>query len=148
MSWIFESLSIIATGGVIWLTWRQKQLNARLIEIEESREEDRLRDRKSAQLRAGFLPTTQSGSYRLVIENIGEVRAEDVRVFLADTPVLEHDRVFSEGPAPGFSVGPGSNITFSIGIGLNTDRPPWELRCVWSDEYDTDRSYETTLTQP
>jgi hypothetical protein len=129
---------------------RNKVLQERLLALEETREQDRVRENTEASLVADIQRGGRSGTtWLLSIENKGRSEARDITVLLGGQPILEHP-----GVAPATKQGlnkevrrlpGGSRFRYVLAPTLRC-RPPWELEITWADDSGRPRSYCTTLT--
>jgi hypothetical protein len=85
-------LSLMVSVGAAILAWsvsnRQNRLQARMLELEEARERDRLAEGSRAELTAAMVRSSHSG--RLFITNDGPAGARNIRVTLDGKPIDRH----------------------------------------------------------
>lgn len=121
---------------------RSGRLDARLLELEEERESDRLQARQSAKLRAELIGDSRS---HIRIENNGAAEARNIRGTLDGQPLQDHTctKGYYE---PIQSVGSQSFTRLPMTIGMKkAASPPFDLELLWDDEAGSDHSYRTTL---
>lgn len=111
-----ESISLVAAvvsaGVALWvgvLTWRQKELNRRIVKIEEAREERERMARQSADLVVRCRPGRQPSTYELKVLNQGQATAREVHVEISELPDNQ-----IRGPDPGFVLDPGSSVAYHL----------------------------------
>lgn len=132
-------VAVIAIGVSVWAHLRTNRQNERLVELEEAREEDRLKRQASAKLRADF---ADSDKDRIKISNVGESEARNVRIEIGNTVFLgSHDH---DNKANLDILGPGTNQTLPI-LRSTTTLPPFKIVIDWDDDVDTARTFRTTL---
>jgi len=129
---------------------QNSDLQKRLLALEESRENDRIREAAKANLVADILRGDGTGpAWRLEIENRGRAEARDVTVMLEGQPILDHP-----GVAPATRQGlnqqlchlpGGARFRYVLAPSLQC-RPPWELYITWTDDSGEPGAYQTTLT--
>jgi hypothetical protein len=120
-------------------------LQKRLVEIEQQRETDRLRQAKAAKLRADLRPTPQ-GCDRLYIFNSGDCEARNVTAVMDGKPITEHPASPRGEEFPEL-IGPDSEVSYLLAWSRKTN-PPYELEITWDDDSGNQRLYRTTLTSP
>jgi len=167
-AWISAIAAAVSVGAAIWASRKSakaqetaNRLQARLAEIEEQREEDRLVQKVKAELRAELLgkdkeiACTLSGSqlprllshgmvYTLRISNVGEAPARNVTVTIDGKPVLERPAV-PEAAREIRQVGPGSSFGYPLAITRGC-HPPFEIDIAWEDDSGVPGQFKTTLT--
>lgn len=121
------------------------ELQQRIVQIEEGRDQVALTIARSATLRAE-LRVSGRNSYRLCIVNDGSSMARNVRVELGGMPLVDHP-VFPRGVEIPKLIGPKSEINCVLAIPLNC-APSFVLRVLWDDDSGVNRKFETTLTLP
>ena len=88
--WISVTSLLASIALAIWSIMQKR----RITNIEEAREEDRRRDRKSAQLTIGWerqhLGGNSGHGLYLIVQNEGPAAALDVRLFADDEPIHKH----------------------------------------------------------
>ena len=136
-------ISMCSVGVAVWAHVRHHSLQKRIVDIEEEREQDRKRDATKADLTAsmGRFP---SGGHKLVIKNLGESEARDIRVRMDDKPILEHEAV-PHNHDEIHSIGPHSEIEYKLGLSSQTG-PPFRVEISWSDDSGERGHYKTTVT--
>jgi hypothetical protein len=112
-------VGVLALGVSIWSVVssrrtanRQAELQQRLLALEIGREEDRVRQAKSAKVRAAIQKTDRD--WRLLVMNEGEVTARNVKLELDGGPLLAHTLV-PRGQDEVTKLGPGASpVTCSL----------------------------------
>lgn len=139
-------VSVVAVVMSVKTQGKQGKLQARLVEIEEARDQSLAQQARRARLRAEITsrPGVRSPNYYLEIINDGEAVAGNVIARLEDKPIMEHPAI------PGFQseiteIGPRSTARYILSITM-TRTPPWRLSLTWDDESGSPGSYQTTLT--
>ncbi len=148
ISIIAAVISAIAIGVSIWTHNRSHKLQTRIVALEETKEKDRLAEKKKAYLTAKIIKEAlpRSGSikidtnYYLQIENKGSSEARDIRIWLDDKQVSDHP-AFVEGQKEIFVVGPQSHFQYR----LSRSRPSG-IAIAWSDDSGEVGSYRNALT--
>ncbi len=112
-------------------------------QIELLREHDRITQSQKANLSAK-LQKDGRNSYRLVIENLGQGTARNVKATLDDKPILEHPAIASNQQEVTL-IGPHSKISYTAAITFGCS-PPFKFRATWEDDSGEPGEYETTLT--
>ena len=167
-AWISAIAAVVSVGAAIWASRKSakaqqtgNRLQARLAEIEEHREEDRLAQKVKAELRAELLgeeketACTLSGSplpralshsmvYSLAISNQGQAPARNVAVAIDEKPVLEHPAV-PEGVSEIRQVGPRSSFRYPLAITRGC-HPPFDIEIAWEDDSGVPGQFKTTLS--
>ena len=118
-------------------------MQQRITQIEESRERDRVIQSRKAYLRAELQEYKQN-SYHLVIENVGQGTARNVKAELDGKPIMDHPAIASSQQEIG-TIGPGSEISYIAAITYDCS-PPFEFKVTWEDDSGEPGEYETTLT--
>lgn len=140
-------VALVVSVIAVWLSHRaQVQANAaqkRIVEIEERREQDRIRESTRAVLRPE-LRETDRGFHRLYLVNHGGSEARNIRVKMDGQPLDEHKAAVHGSPMPAF-VGPQSEIGCILAFHSNCV-PPFEFEVLWDDDSGTNWTYRTTLT--
>jgi hypothetical protein len=133
-------LSLVISVGAAILAWsvsnRQNRLQARMLELEEARERDRLAEGSRAQVSA--MMRRSSGSGRLYIDNSGPAAARNIRVTLDDKPIDKHPYIH-EGQELIAVLGPGAHSEFIV---KTHDAMPTAFHCqiAW-DNPNGDRGF-------
>lgn len=121
---------------------RANAAQAKLLEIEERREQDRLAESQRAELRPDL---RESGrSHRLYLVNQGGAEARNIHVTLDGLAIEKHEAAVRGSPMPAF-VGPESEIGCLLAFHTNC-APPFEIEITWDDDSASNRSFRTTLT--
>lgn len=114
-----------------------------ITQIEESRERDRVIKSRNTYLRAELQEYKQN-SFHLVIENVVQGTARNVKATLDGKPIIKHPAITSSQQEIG-TIGPGSEISYIAAI-TNDCSPPFEFKVTWEDDSGKPGEYETTLT--
>ncbi len=122
---------------------KNTDLQKRLLEIEETRENDRKRATSKAQLRA-VIEEHGNHNYRLVIENTGDSEARNITLKMDGKPINEHPSSLV-GDHDISQIGSHSRATRLLGLTL-TCSPPFDFEASWEDESREVGLYRTTLT--
>jgi hypothetical protein len=112
------AISILSVLLSWWVSRRQTQLSsgqtrvqARLLDLEEAREHDRLASGARAQVTVEMVRTRDTG--RLYVLNDGPASARNVRVTLDGQPLHEH-QLIHEGVGSIGTIGPGARVEFIV----------------------------------
>ncbi|MEA2064489.1 MAG: hypothetical protein U9P14_12370 [Gemmatimonadota bacterium] len=140
LSLITISISLIALFVSIWAFRKSHKTERRMLEIEERREEDRIRESGKAKINARLF------AYNLEIENNGEAEARDVCVTIDGKSLLEHpaipdnEKEISLIPAEGFI-----QYHFASVMGMTG---PFKVVITWHDDSGgtQPRSFKAYLT--
>lgn len=137
MEWTSAAAAVLSVGVAVWgavLTRRQTQLDRRLVEIEQARENRTRADRRSAELRARVAGagTGTSLTHYLTLENAGEVQARHVHVELGDVAIEEHAALIG-GPDQDFKLPAGQGVSYRFAISQK-DPLKQTLRVTWGDD--------------
>lgn len=132
---------------------RQNALHERMVALEDARERDRLRQARSAEVRASIQRDAphwrearlagKGPQYWLVVRNDGSVTARNVRVLLDGRPVLEHPLV-PRGENDITDLGPGADFRYVLAVTLGSARV-LDARIEWQDDSDETRTWESQL---
>ncbi len=122
---------------------KNTDLKKRLLEIEETRENDRKKAITKAQLRAR-IEDRGNHNYRLVVENTGNCEAQNIQLRMDGKPLNEHPAAVS-GDSEISHIGPHSFATRLLGLTLKCS-PPFDFEVTWEDESGQSGVYRTTLT--
>jgi len=140
---IASLLSIAAIIVSILAFIKSQKTQNRLVEIEEAREQDRLAEKKKANLTAQIM-RDERGRLILRIENKGLGEARDIRVWLDDKQISDHP-VFVKGQEEIFVVGPQSYFQYLIAITSSCPCPSG-IAIAWADDSGEVGSYRNSLT--
>lgn len=135
--------SFRANKNSLTLQKEQTEMQKRITQIEEAREQDRAIQSRKANLKAE-LRKVERNSYRLVINNSGQGTARNVEAKLDGKPILEHPAIASSQQEIKL-IGPCSEISYITGIALDCS-PPFKFKVTWEDDSGVPGEYETTLT--
>ncbi len=145
---LIVSLLALAISAVsLVLGWkaqrRQNELQERLVGIERARERDRLREARSAKIRAALIsePNSRSMGDLLRVYNDGEAEARNVKVQLQGERAPKILGVTDQG----VYIGPGSHVQYPLVINFGMS-PPWDLEITWVDDSGGPNMYRTSLT--
>lgn len=153
----FTGLAVLVSIAAIFFAWRtasrQNALHERMVALEDARERDRLRQARSAQMRASIHRESphwrearlagKGLQYWLVVRNDGSVTARDVRVLLDGRPVLEHPLV-PRGENEITDLGPGAEFRYILAVTLGSARV-LNARIEWRDGSGEARTWESQL---
>ncbi len=135
--------SFRANKNSLTLQKEQTEMQKRITQIEEAREQDRAIQSRKANLKAE-LRKVERNSYRLVINNFGQGTACNVEAKLDGQPILKHPAIAS-GQQEIKLIGPNSETSYIAGITLDCS-PPFKFKVTWKDDSGVPGEYETTLT--
>ena len=121
----------------------QTEMQKRITQIEEAREQDRAIQSRKANLKAE-LRKDERNSYHLVIKNSGQGTARNVKATLDGKRISEH-RAIASSDQEITLIGPGSEILYTVGITFDCS-PPFKFKVTWEDDSGEPGEYETTLT--
>jgi hypothetical protein len=143
-NWI-ALLALIVSGIIAFLHFRSdRQIQRRLLAIEEERDAERRRQAQQANLRA-YLQKSGSQNYHLVIDNDGEAGAQEVRVTLDGKTLMEHPLTNRYIRQEIRTVGPHSEVKYIAAVSGDCP-PPYHIVIQWKDGWGRDGFYHTTLT--
>jgi hypothetical protein len=143
------SVAACVASAITWFKSRETQ--RRLAQIAESRERDRLTDKRKARLVAAVIKgdSPKKGfwdpkNYELVIQNTGNCAASNIRVVIDGAPVLKCGMVLP-GQDEISVVGGLSQAAYRL---CTWDGCPRSLGTVitWTDDSGEPGQYRTTLT--
>lgn len=133
---------LISIAALVMGQLRANKLQARIVELEEGRERERVLGRQQAVLRVRLEP--YKNAYRFVIANDGAAEASNVRLYLDGKPQHEHGTAV-QGDALPNQLGAGATMSCLAAVSSDCP-PPFEARVLWDDESGADREYRTVLT--
>jgi hypothetical protein len=138
---ILSLVSLCIAIAAMLTSWKTQK---RIVEIEEAREKDRLKDLRKADLIARLVT---NGGDRLIIENKGSAEAREISIQLNGRPLLEFPAFVGNQPEI-HKVGPNSSfhylMAFYAGLDLINYTP--EISINWTDDSGEPGAYQTTLT--
>jgi hypothetical protein len=138
-------LALIVSGVIGLLHFRSdRQIQRRLLAIEEERDAERRRQAQQANLRA-YLQKSGSHNYHLVIDNDGEAGAQEVQVTLDGKTLLAHPLTNRYIQQEIRTVGPHSEIKYIAAVSGDCP-PPYDIVIRWKDGWGRKGFYHTTLT--
>jgi len=137
-------------AAAIWATLKgagahrdRLSIHAKLAEIEEARERDRLADKKKVHLETTVtrnLTRPDVWAYTLVIRNAGPGTARDVTVL----PKAGH--LFSKSASTRVDVlDPGASHSVSLSRGMRGSHPPLTIGVTWTNESGEEERLTTAL---
>jgi len=135
--------SFRANKNSLTLQKEQIEMQERITQIEEAREQDRAIQSRKANLKAE-LRKVERNNYRLVINNSGQGTARNVKATLDGKPILEHPAI-NPGQQEITLIGRYSEISYIARITFGC-RPPFKFKVTWEDDSGEPGEYETTLT--
>ena len=136
------AVSIIAVVKSSRAQHEANDVNRRLVEIEEKREQDRLAGSTRAELRAE-LRITARNTTRLYVINYGLAEARNVTVTLDKKPLAKHE---AGGDELASTIGPKSEVSCILMTHMMC-APPFGIEITWEDDSGEPRSYSSTLTR-
>lgn len=144
--WVSNLIAAAALGLAGWAAWASRKANKRIVEIEERREADRIRESQAAMLSAEL--QRKRGCWVLKITNAGKSTATEVQVSLKGQPLAE-TRLLDGRVAPD-KIGPGDTARIPLTTTLTTEtqmgRPPWDITITWVDDSGRPGVHESQLT--
>ncbi len=143
--WVSAGSLVVAIIALIFSTLSHRKANSiqqQLFEIEQQRQNDRQKQRLSAQLFTEL--RKKENSYRLVLINQGNAEARNVRIMMDGKPLVEHTVSISNDILPDV-VGAKSETSCLLGIHMGNG-PPFNIEVKWDDDSGNDKKYRTTLT--
>lgn len=81
---------------------------------------------------------------KLLIASTGPSAATNIHPHLDGKPILDHEKVLT-GPEPGYSLGPGSSITYDLAYGPKDRESAWNVRLEYHDVFGAAYSSEVTV---
>ncbi len=140
------SLTAVVISVIAFL--KVHRTRKRLLQIEEARERDRVRQKGKAQLVAGLV--LKDSTYRLQTENRGSAEARDVVLSIDGQPVMKHPAIWSDSVrhlnTEICNVGPESSFRYAMALDQLNQQPPFEVDITWSDDSGEPGHYHTTIT--
>jgi hypothetical protein len=139
-------LALLVSIGAALLAWgvsnRQNKMQARLLELEEARERDRLAEGSRADVTARMVRSSQSG--RLYVFNVGPTPARNIRVILDGKPISQHPYIHQGQELIGV-LGPGAQKEFIV---VTWDGMPTHFHCQvsWENLHGEPGAWESELT--
>ena len=121
---------------------RQNELQERLLALESTKERQRLRQTKSAEVRATIVRQGR-GDYRLRIMNQGPSIARNIRTELEGRPMMDHEWLVRQGE-PASTLGSGADATYILGISMGSPLIA-RVRITWEDDSGELRAWESEL---
>lgn len=121
-----------------------KDVQRRLVAIEEQRESERRAQAQRAVLRPA-LCKTGSADCRLYLSNAGPVEARNVKVLLNGKPLNEHPAALPNDTLPAL-IGPESQVSCPMVFAIGTPLPPFEIEITWEDDSGHPGLYKGMLT--
>ena len=153
-AWVSAIAAVVSIGAAIWATLKGAKahrdslsIQAKLVAIEQSREDDRLAEQRNATLRAELVGEHNgrgSKSYRLRITNHGRAEARNVDVTMDGKPIMEH-RAVPRNLSEIRQVGPGAYFQYVLALSFSCS-PPFEIEITWQDDSGTPGRFRTTLS--
>ena len=142
--------SFRANKNSLTLQKEQIEMQKRITQIEEAREQERAIQSRKANLQAE-LQKVERNNYRLVINNSGQGTARNVKATLDGKPLSEHPAVLSFKEEDSLTIGPHSEIPYVMSITLDMAKDPgklpsFEFKATWDDDSGEPGEYEKTLT--
>jgi len=138
-------LALLVSVASLALSWRigaqQTQLQARLVDVEAVREEDRLRETKRASLIASVVRQITPSSFPtartlvdqlLCVANSGRAQARSITILLDGKPPSEHEFT-SRNDAKLSVLGPGAEAKFYLSIPFGSSLL-LHVELAWEDE--------------
>jgi len=135
--------SFRANKNSLTLQKEQIEMQKRITQIEEAREQERAIQSRKANLKAE-LQKVERNNYRLVINNSGPGTARNVKATLDGKPILEHPAIVHDQQEITL-IGPDSEISYMTDINFDCS-PPFEFKVTWEDDSGIPGKWETTLT--
>ena len=113
-----------------------------LAKLQLQREQD---DAKRAKI-VPELKVNGSGNHALYLINIGRCEARDVRVYLDNSPIEEHQAFMQWGEQKEkVVIGIGSSYSYLLVFDKSCS-PPFDLKIQWEDDFQHLNVYSTTLS--
>lgn len=137
---IVSIIAVIISGIAVYIGWR---IQKKQIEIEKARDQERLAEKKKANLTAQIM-RDERGRLVLRIENKGFGEARDIRAWLDGQPIFDHPSIVKNQKEV-FIVGPQSSCQYILGISFQTPRPSG-IAIAWADDSGEVSSYRNALT--
>lgn len=138
---ILSLVSIFIAIAAMLTSWKTQK---RIVEIEEAREKDRLKDLRKADLMARLVT---NGGDRLIIENKGSAEAREISIQLNGHPLSEFP-AFVGNQSEIHRVGPNSSFRYQMAFCMGLDSMVYtpEITINWTDDSGEPGAYQTTLT--
>jgi hypothetical protein len=147
MSAIALVLSMLSIVLSAWMSWRQNRLQERLVELETSREHDRLKAARSTTVVASIeherRPDTRFTESFLQVSNTGATGARDIQVTIDDTPLVQHAHVFVEDPAV-TQLGAHASARYPVAVPFGSASVV-VVRVTWTNESDEPGEWKSQL---
>lgn len=149
---ILSIIAVIISAMVAVYTYLQgrksNQLQERIVQLEEQREQDKQVAANQADVKAEIVqkPTNHGKlSKKFRIYNSGESQARNIRVWIDDEPVYDVGFIHIDEPFIEI-LAPGSHVDFITSFSNDTPLN-WKTTILWDDDSGKDRKFETMLSQ-
>lgn len=138
---ILSLVSLCIAIAAMLTSWRTQK---RIVEIEEAREKDRLKDMRKADLMARLVT---DGQDQLIIENKGPAEAREISIQLNGRSLSEFPAFVGDQPEI-HRVGPYSSFHYMMAFSCGLDPAVYapEITINWTDNSGESGTYQTTLT--
>lgn len=145
-------VSIVSVIAAVRTANTQNRLQERLVTLETAREQDRLRQARSAELRASIERSERhfrermvgrSSDVALVIRNEGVAPARAIRVMLDGKPALEH-ALIPRGGSDLTKLGAGASFRYLLAMSFQSP-DVLDIMIEWDDESECARRWESQL---
>lgn len=146
-------VSIAAIAFTRRTATRQNELHARMVELETVRDQDRLRQERSAELRASIereqlsrrenLVAGQTPRRWLVVRNDGRATAKRIRVLIDGEPPNKHPLI-PQNEVDVLTLGSTCDFRYILTAMLSSNRM-FHVRLEWADDYSEARVWESEL---
>jgi hypothetical protein len=157
LSAVLSGIAVLVSvvfGVVSYRTTRQQNaFQERLVNLEHAREQDRVRETRSADVRASIQRDSlhwresrlqgRQPQHWLSIRNEGSVTARKVRVLLDGRPALQH-QLIPRGEDEINILGPGAESRYVLAVTLGGPRV-LDVRIEWEDDSGEPRRWESQL---
>lgn len=148
MSGWIAVLSLIVSGVAIVIAAlahvREHRLSKRMVALEESREQDRIQQKRRANVVARLERDSTTKVLHLVFENTGAAEARGIQILMEGKPILKHPAM-ARNPKEIRQVGSNSSFRYLM-MAKPSLMPPYTLDITWSDDSGQQGSYRTTVT--
>lgn len=146
-----SGVAVIVSIVALWLggraNRRANEIQEQLLNIEQSRENEKARQGRRAVLVIGFKGDTISSGYSgrtLTLENRGEGEARNVTVTIDDQPIQGYARILTGPKEEQMTVGPHCSCIWTLLSTLGTADPS-EAVVNWQDDSGEPGYLKTTL---
>ncbi len=128
---------------------KSNQLQERIVEIEEQREQERLNKENRADLQPYFRYISRKDSpvkiaRQIIIKNLGKQEAQNIRMYVDGDPLSMHRNIFCRPDYKLTPIRPGSDQKWRIEVDEESPEV-CEIKLKWDDETGSDHEFNDKL---